>query len=309
VYNRQCNTTAVSEWVSATEEHWDNIEETDYQPLNIDGKTYDPFDTETINNKLADSGLLYSAGLGRLGQPHFVLAKQLARTTAEQCTCIECGEELARDIMTLPAMAQGKTVYIRHESLTHLVWQMVDEWSINKAPGPMARLVEHYNIKNDSDLEESIVNASRELSNVLKHHELGEIAAGELLGQDFQKMTADFHGKPGEMQIRAVRDLLADSLRTWPWIAKGQTEQSSVYLDFWLAGLIGYRENIFNMSNPNESLYSDDADQRLETLTGMIDTEQTRWQHVATELLSEHQVHGVDFDIDATIKRLIETAS
>jgi len=251
----------LGDWVNSTEEHWDSIEHTDFQPLSINGLDYDPFDIEAINNQLENSGLLYSAGFGRLGQPHFVLAKQLSKGNIEQCTHIECGEELARDIMTLPAMTQGKTLYIRHESFAHLLWQMFDEWNIHNNPGPMARLVNHYNISNNDQLEQ---------------------------------------------QIRAVRDLLADSLNSWVWIANNR---SLPHLDFWLSGLIGYREIIFNMTNPGDALFSDDPDARLSTLSSMIDSQQHRWQQVALELISEYKTHGIEFDVEKTIKQNIEPNS
>jgi len=101
---------ALGSWVSDTETHWDKIEETEFKTLTIAGKSFDPFNAAGINKQLNDSGLHYTAGLGRMGQPHFVLAKKLAATDTDHYTCIECGEELARDTITLPAMAQDKTM-------------------------------------------------------------------------------------------------------------------------------------------------------------------------------------------------------
>jgi len=301
---------ALGSWVSDTETHWDDIEETEFKTLTIAGQHFDPFNAADINKQLNDSGFHYSAGLGRMGQPHFVLAKQLAAINTDQYTCIECGEELARDTITLPAMAQDKTIYIRHESFTELIWQMLDEWSINKPAGPMARLVHHYNLTNKQDLDQSLKAASHHLSEVIKQHELGEIAAAELLGEGYQKMTQAFHGKPGEMQIRAIRDLLADSLRTLPMIeTTGITENGATpYLDFWLASLNGYREKIFNQTNPNASLFSEDATTRYNALVSMINTEQTRWHTVATNLLEQYLSRSVELNVDESIANSLDSA-
>ena len=296
------NQQALGDWVSETEAHWDTIEESEYQPLPIGENRYDPFDTSNINNHLQSSGLIYSAGLGRLGQPHFVLARQVSKSVTSQHTCIECDEELARDTITLPAMAQNKTIYIRHESFRQLIWQMIDEWNLHKSPGPMARLVEHYGIYKNGRLTDTIGAASRELSNLLVHHETGEIAAGDILGPGFSEMTCAFHGKPGEMQIRAVRDLLADSLSTWPMIVSNDHQQSIPYVDFWLTSLNGYREKIFNLSTPDQSLFSQDDNTRLNALNNMIDTQQKRWQNTAMSLLDKYQSQGTHFDVDATIE-------
>ena len=289
---------ALGNWVSDTEAHWDEIEETDFLPLSLSGKDYDPFDTAAINKMLNNSGLHYSAGLGRLGQPHFVLARLQAKTTKDQYTCIEFGEELARDVITLPAMTQNKTIYVRHEQLAQLIWQMFDEWHLHQTDGPMARLVVHFKLNLDNELPTRINSAANELSTLLIQHELGEIAAGELLGNAYQEMTFAFHGSKGEMQIRAVRDLLADSLRSWPYIT---TTNSTIALDFWLAGLSGFRETLFKSANPAQGLYSNDSTERLHTLAGITSAAQSRWQTVADNLLKHYKQNGINFDIDKTI--------
>lgn len=287
-------------WVSDTEAHWDNIEETDFKAIPVDGQELDPFDAEAINRKLTDQGLVYSAGTGRFGQPHFVLAKQIHQTTHDQIACIHCGDELARDTITMPAMAQNNTVYIRHESNSQLLWQMYEEWNIKKSPGPMARLVSHYGIENNDQLNAQIANAANDLSHVLLQHELGEVTAGKLLGSNFQHMALAFQGKRGELQIRAVRDLLADSLCTWPTIIEMQAPH---YFDFWLAGLNGYRENFLKPLLAPRLLRTDDPQTRLEILAGFVNTAQTHWQGVIADLLTQYQKHGIDFDVDKTINR------
>lgn len=297
-------------WVSDTESHWDEIEETDFQPLVIEGQTFDPFDSDSINQKLLGGGLFYSAGLGRLGQPHFILAKLSAQSTTKKYSCVELGEELARDTIALPAVAQDKTIIIRHECFTQLIWQMFDEWNIKKADGPMKRLAGYYNLKLNDQLPAAIDIAAHDLGTVLVRHETGEIAAGEILGAEYQWMTYAFHGKPGEMQIRAVRDLLADALSTWPHIAQsGITDSDDTpLLDFWLAGLNGYREKIFKQTNPDKRLFSKVAEQRLNTLSNMIDSEQSRWQTVATQLLMQYRAQDVKFDVNNTIAECLKAA-
>jgi len=283
---------SLGSWVSDTEAHWDDIEETDYVPLMIDDVAIDPFDTTAVNNKLTDRGLIYTAGIGRLGQPHFVLARLQNRTITDDVLCIECGEELARDTITLPAMAQNGTVIIRHESVTHLLWQMVDEWSVKKPAGPMARVVEHYSIDLSSQqLEQKITAAAKDLSDLMRYHEFGEIAAGDRIGEGFAELTMALQGKRGEMQVRAVRDLLADSLRTWPFIER---EQSSHHLDFWLAGLTGYREVLLKQTPVFQSLTRDriikgESDTRLQSLTNLIEPEQARWTAATLSSVSRMQ--------------------
>jgi hypothetical protein len=47
-------------------------------------------------------------------------------------------------------------------------------------------------------------------------HEIGEAAAGELLGEAWDEMIVSVAGTPAEIEARAVRDLLADCLSTLP---------------------------------------------------------------------------------------------
>lgn len=306
---------ALGTWVNATETHWDTVEETDFLPLHLNGKVIEPFDTATINTALADTGLVYSAGIGRFGQPHFVLAKLHRQSTIEDVVCMECSDELARDTITMPAMTQGSTVFIRHQSLAQMLWQMLEEWRIKQLPGPMARLVAHHDIRFDEPLAKQITRVAGSVVPVLLHHELGERAAGELVGPDFTDLTRAFLGRRGEMQIRAVRDLLADTLRTWPFImqqkAVGNLRQSACYVDFWLAGVSGYREVLLKQSPQAAAFLSDaeslSAEHRLAVLETLIAPEQQRWQQVAKTLITEYRSHGQSMDVEATIKHCAST--
>ncbi len=304
------DTEALGTWVSDTESYWDAIEETDFRPLVIGGQTIDAFDAAAVNANLSDTGIVYSAGIGRLGQPHFCLAKLRQQSTVNDIVCIECDDELARDTITLPAMAQNGTVIIRHESFIQLLWQMVDEWNLKKPDGPMARLADHYGIDPDAkqpdakqpdpkQIEEQIASAANELSGLLLQHEIGEVTAGRLLGKEFVDMAQSFQGKRGEMHIRAVRDLLADSLQTWPTIVR---EQSSVYLDFWLAGVHGYREVLLKQTSVLEQLKVESPVARLSVLAEIVEREQNRWQTIALELINEFRLHGDTLNIESIIK-------
>lgn len=302
------NAEALGLWVSDTEAYWDEIEETEFQPLILNGVAIDPFDADKVNQQLADSGLVYSAGIGRLGQPHFVLASLQEMTIADGTLCIECGEELARDTITVPAMAQNRSIFIRHESISHLLWQMIDEWSVKKPQGPMARLVEHYAIDTSSAdlLDLQITSASTDLSALLRHHEFGEVAAGDELGEGYTDLMLSFQGTRGEMQLRAVRDLLADSLHSWPFIV---AEQSSHHLDFWLAGLTGYREMLLKQAAVLDKLQGECSRARLQALADLITPEQTRWRSIAMQLIEQHRTCGENLDIEATINHSLGNPS
>lgn len=289
-------------WVHNTEAYWDTIENTAFRPVTVNGREYQPFDIAPINALLADTNLIYSAGLGRLGQPHFMLAERVNASATPNH--IICGTELARDSITLPAMSQNGTILIRRQSLTQMLWQMFEEWSIRQPPGPMARLADHYHLKNNAALLQHLELAAADLSDLLLHHEIGEQQAGELLGEQYAEMTHAFNGKPGEAHLRAVRDLLADTLASWPFIVRRQSLHS---LDFWLAGLTGIRQELFKPTPLYSLLQSNSGESRMTALVENLDTEKSRWHHLSARLLAEYDQHGTHFKVVKTLNNSLLT--
>lgn len=301
------NKEALGSWVIETEQWWDTIEETDFKVITITGRQYDPFDVRAINDALAPTNVVYSAGLGRLGQPHFMLAELCDHPIARPAitTCVECDTELARDLITLPAMTQNSTIYLRHDSIVRMLWQMVDEWNVRRQPGPMARVVQHYKLDGSNTLSDSLKRAATDLSNLLYHHELGEIEVAKQLDNkrstdEFSDMTQLFQGSHSEAWLRAARDLYADTLQTWPFIVK---QQSIHHLDFWLAGLIGLREEFAKQTGIHDHLLNGSDKKRLHALENLIEPEQTRWHKTTTRLLEQYRQHKNQFDVTDTIKR------
>ncbi|MGD8307850.1 MAG: hypothetical protein PVG98_00315, partial [Chromatiales bacterium] len=63
----------IGEWLMQREELWESLSEADFDPLEIDGELYDPFDSESVNEALLPHGFVYSGGLGKAARPHFFL--------------------------------------------------------------------------------------------------------------------------------------------------------------------------------------------------------------------------------------------
>lgn len=288
---------ALGGWVRDTEDYWDTIEETDFRPLNIDGKLLDPFDDDAINRALADTAMAYSSGIGRLGQPHFVLAQRGAQTHTPFCQ-LELGRELARDTITLPAMMRSNTIIIRHDSIKRMLWQMIAEWRLHRYQSPMSRVIEHYQIDTNHADDNQLTAAAQDLSTLLIQHERGEILANDMLGNDYTQMIASLQGQPAEGMLRAVRDLLADAIATWPFLVE---QQSQVHLDFWLAGVQGFRETLLERT----AFYVDitHSTQPLSVLAHHVTHEQQRWQRVARALLAAFAANGPRFDVKSTIEQ------
>jgi len=271
----------VGNWVTEKELWWDEIEQQDYQSITLRGTTFDPFDHEQINQQLRQDKLVYSAGIGRMGQPHFALSILIKHTVEKPIEIYECGHELARDSVTVPAMTRGNCIFVRRDGIRRLLWEMYDDWSLNKNPGPMADIVSHYKLSNDPSLEFALDQASDDLAPLFHAHERGEVMAAERLGETYATLTLSMAGYRAEFYLRALRDLLADTLSTWPQItARAQIH----YLDFWLAGLNGVRMQLLDWSGLTRLLATGSAQERLKLLESITSSERTRWEQVCIAL-------------------------
>lgn len=297
---------SIGSWISETEAHWDDIEETDFKPLVLGNTQIDPFDSNAVNKFLQPAGLIYTAGIGRLSQPHFVLAELTEKTCSGTVTSFECGLELARDSITLPAMAQNETIYIRLDSVKRHLWQMLDEWRLQKKPGPFANVVQHFNLEDTSRLDQPLEEAAKQLSRLYHAHEMGEVRAGRLLGDQYHTVLERVAGTRNEFYLRAVRDILADSLETWPYLL---TQRSEIDTDFWIASLAGARQELLKASGLINRLNTPKKDtrkqSRFDRLADLFLAERKHWQTIADEILTV-AAKTSDVDIKTLAFDLIE---
>lgn len=280
------NVDNVGDWVADQESRWDEIEQHPYQPIRINSQTFDPFDHQSINHSLRDDDLVYSAGIGRLGQPLFTLATLLDYRQTGLIDSFDCGDELARGSVSVPAMSTGSQIIVKRAGVREQIWNMYDEWLLRRNPGPMARVVAHFGFVRDESLEDRLTLAANELTPLFVAHERGEVQAGSVLGDSYREMTASTAGSTHEHYFRAVRDLLADTTATWPTISR---QASPLYLDFWLASLSGIRLELMKKTNIYPLLSTDRGDTQLQRLRQVTAFEQHRWRIVCLGLLSAFQ--------------------
>ncbi|MBX2881443.1 MAG: hypothetical protein KTR32_15975 [Granulosicoccus sp.] len=298
----------VGDWLTEREQYWDDIEENEYQPIVIDGEHFDPFATDEINRKLVPQDLVYSAGIGRMGQPHFALATLLDQQSDDLSVTYFSGTELARDSITVPAMTRGSALFIRQDGIQRVLWEMYDTWRLKKPPGPMADVVSHYRLSSSQSLESNLAAASSDITSIILAHEQGEFAAAQELGPEYSSQTLALAGTHGEFYLRAVRDLYADSLSLWPIIVK----HSAVHwLDFWLAGLNGIRLKLMEETGLFEKLSAGSAATRLQLLENLTKTEQQRWyaccQLMLTTYTTNKSTHANKVDAMSVLQPLLQS--
>jgi len=193
----------LGDWLKAREQAWDRIEGDAFAPLPIAHGELDPFDAEAANHELLPRGCVYSAGYGRWRKPVFFLGRLLRVEERAGFTIVISTCEYARELAAPPAMLQGRTIFVRLESVRRFLWERIEEWqwaSYEFVADPEAALQRMA----ENEMETMIL------------HELGEAMAGELLGEAWGELALSVSRTPGEPVARAVRDLLADCLSTLP---------------------------------------------------------------------------------------------
>ena len=80
-----------------------------------------------------------------------------------------------------------------------------------------------------------------EMHNILLH-EIGEIQAGQLLGEQWEQLISDLPQTQAELMLRAVRDHLADSISTLPSLLQNMHKAS---IHFYFANLTNMRKYLY----------------------------------------------------------------
>jgi hypothetical protein len=202
----------VLDWIGAREQHWDRLAGCDYEPLRLNGRSWEPFDTVGVNAVLSGRGLYYGAGYARGLKPTFFLAAVEGRREIEGCSVFTLGREVARDLLTLPALSQGRTILLRRESAHRFLWDQI-AYAAPSARSALDAAMQACNITDGRP-----AGLRRDLSKLLAvqeaihlHHELGEIHETEFGRELWQEIIAAFPLTRVELLARHVKDLLADT--------------------------------------------------------------------------------------------------
>ena len=270
---------SVGDWLSEREAHWDDLETTDYLPLNIQGKNYDPFDNETINATLIPHGLVYNAGYGIRCRPHFFIGKLESHDHQNEFHIYISGEEYARDIASPAAMTQNDTIFIRDESLRRILWEKIEEWRWSRLDNPMGRSLEDY------DFEGNATKALDAFSEIIVpqvvQHEIGEAFVGQQLGHDWNKLLNSLPRGKSEIMLRAIRDHLADSFTTLPLLI---SEANPNAIHFWYANLTGMQKTLAPRIKEAYQRWYETG--KLDVLEQLIPDSRQHWFQLASTALT-----------------------
>lgn len=292
----------VGRWLAARETLWDELEDSgaDYEPLPVDTELLDPFAVDAINRSLFAQSMVYGAGIGRFKKPHFFLGELLRCERRGTIDILVSGREYARDLNAIPAALQRGTVYLRQDALRRWLWEKIGEWSLRQHTGAIKSALDSYCY--EADPVQAIERMTVAESEALILHELGEHAAGQLIGQDWEEMLNVFSGRRAEILARAVRDNFADCLSTLPTLLERNAHGS---LHFWFANFDGMRQTLFPRLTAAYAVWNGSGDTSM--LQAALADGRVHWQELALRLLDVYRQHGAM--AESRIETLTESLS
>lgn len=199
-------------WIEQKEILWETLTETPLERLVIGDNPFDPFDTININEILIGEGFFYGAGYARSLKPTFFLAEIVDVQSMAGYPVYILGKELARDLLTLPAMTQDEAVVLRERTAMFYLWDQI--FYIGKSGRPaLEYALDHWGIpKNDTKaLRKALPRIYTEQKNIFLYHELAEIKEDVFDRTIWREIIGLFPHTSVELLSRTVKDLLADT--------------------------------------------------------------------------------------------------
>ena len=276
---------ALGAWLSEREALWGVLEEQGFRPLPIDDRQVDPFDVAAINARLNPAGLVYGAGFLAPGRASFFLGALESAGARGGAQLLTSGREHARGVHAVPAALSNGTIFLRREALSRWLWQKYEAWTLRRPPGAFRALLWHYGFEQIGAPAVDRIAAEQGESLVL--HELGELAAGSLLGARWQDMRANLSCRSTDLHLRALRDHLADCLVTLPALLHSSAPAS---IHFWFSNLEGLRAELFPRAARAYTAWCD-GDQG-QALLEAVAAGRTHWPAVCEEVLGLYATHG-----------------
>jgi len=229
----------VLEWIGDKEESWDGLADRQFEHITMGGRSYDPFDVESINRVLEPQGVHYGAGYARGMRPSFFLARVVEKKHVLGHGVVMLGQELARDLLTIPALTQNGTVLIRKESGKLFLWDQM--LFVNKSTRPALRVaLRTYGIEgtDPKTLKGRLEEIFDSEVDTYVRHELGEIHDTFFDRETWAEIIAAFPHTAIELLVRAVKDLLADT-NEWGRLPYVTARRKTASLAFYVAFLNG----------------------------------------------------------------------
>jgi len=235
----------VLKWIGDKEEKWEKLLEKEFGDITILGRSFDPFDVTEINAVIEPHGFIYGGGYARSLKPTFFLASIEEKKEVDGYTVFILGHELARDLLTIPALSQDNCIFVRQEPAKLFLWDQI--FYITKSGRYALKFAfEIYGLKDPTpkELQRNFARIAVDETDKYIYHELGEIQDTVFDRHLWREIIAAFPHTPIELLVRTVKDLLADTNEygTLPYLTR---ERKTASLAFYVAFLESFTKEIF----------------------------------------------------------------
>jgi hypothetical protein len=277
----------ILDWIGRREETWEGVRDTAYQPVTVSGRTYDAFDTAGINGALAASGLFYGAGYAYSLKPTFFLARVIREQTIDGQRVLHLGEELARDLLTLPAMSRDGVIVLRSEAARMYLWDQIQY--LKKSGKPFLEYaLDQLGVadQNPETLRRALPALFAAQVETYIRHEVGETKDAVFDRETWQEIIAAYPHTPVELLVRAVKDLLADTSEygTLPYlINSGQVVSLALYAAF----LDGLGRVLFPELRPAFSHFMETGD--MDVISRTVNTGYRNARRMVADIIAIYQ--------------------
>ncbi len=234
-------------WIDDREQHWEQLlaHDTDYEPLVINGDAFDPFDIRSINDALMPHELAYGAGYALGMKPSFFLGRVESRQRINGIRVVALGRELARDLLTLPALSMDRDIVIRSDAGRMYLWDQI-QYVVPSGKHALRFALSECGIDagDPGSLRDHLPRLLAIQKNTYLHHELGEIMSDAFDRREWRRMVSEFSRTPVELILRAVKDLLADTHAQGP-LEDMIRRRDGAALGFYVAFIDGMHKALF----------------------------------------------------------------
>lgn len=241
----------IGEWIDQREGLWQELEGKEFQPIEINGRKYDPYDVKGINSILSDHDYIYGAGYGNMLKPVFLLAETSETQHIKKYSIYVTGKETARDLSTSPAMTRGNTIIARQQTMHLFFWEKFQEMKAKRCNGALFQAFTNYGVSKDAEKKLSVKELEEMISKIVRseittyiHHELGEASQRRVLGRWWKELLLKIPYSRAELFLRGLKDVSSDTCRAG-MLAHIIENRKSGSLGFYAAMFGGFRKVIF----------------------------------------------------------------
>jgi hypothetical protein len=255
--------------------------------ISIQGREFEPFDTNTINALLEPTGYYYGAGYAHGLKPTFFLAHLENKEHIDGTPVVVLGKELARDLLTIPALTQDHCVILRQDSARLHLWDKMFYLKKSARPALQFALANcGLDNENGDDLQQKLEAVSDVHRDNYIYHEIGEMRDTVFDPEEWREMIADYSQSPVELLVRSVKDLLADT-NEHGTLRHIVADRNAAAFGLYTAFIDGLAKEIFFEITPAFQEFAASGD--WQPVSGAVESGYSKASHISRQIIRLHR--------------------